>query len=358
MPRLGQAMLVQFRPGSNSVRGGVRGMLLSVALALALLLLIATQALANPITNENALSGTTGWERTQADTPNIDGYTSKTSVAPGETIGFNVSTKPAVSFRIIIYRLGWYNGAGARQMTCLPLHRHRNQQHLHGRGALHPDPELRHRRGRRRLAADDLADDPGELDDGRVRGRVHPDQRLEQRLRPATRPSWSARTPRRPRPPPCSWSSPSTPTTPTTSGAAPAPTSTTRTAPIFDLDHATKVSFNRPFHRREWRFWDLPTAPVPRAGGLRRLLRQRHGRRREPAASCQQHRGVIVSGHSRVLDPERCGTGSRAPVTRDQPLLRGRQRRLLAGAIRGQHVRRERHGLPGEPGRRRTGGRW
>ena len=26
---------------------------------------------------------------------------------------------------------------------------------------------------------------------------------------------------------------------------------------IFPLAHATKVSFNRPFHRREWRFWDI-----------------------------------------------------------------------------------------------------
>src|SRR4029077_7923480 len=113
-------MLEQFRPGSISVRAGLRGMLLAVALALALMLLIATQARANPITSENALAGTSGWELSQADAPNIEGYTSKTSVAPGETLGFHVSTKPVINFRIVIYRLGWYNGAGARQMTCLP----------------------------------------------------------------------------------------------------------------------------------------------------------------------------------------------------------------------------------------------
>ena len=68
---------------------------------------------------------------------------------------------------------------------------------------------------------------------------------------------------------------------------------------IFPLsnDHAYKVSFNRPFHRREWRFWDI---------NLLRFL-EREGYDVSYVSDTdvdanpqilQQHRAVIVSGHA------------------------------------------------------------
>ena len=106
----------------GSARAGVRlrGTLLCLALALVLLLLVPLQAGANPITDENAQTGTpqSTWYRTHADLTDIAGYSTKTTVAPGESIGFAVSTNK--TYRVIIYRLGWYGGNGAREMACLP----------------------------------------------------------------------------------------------------------------------------------------------------------------------------------------------------------------------------------------------
>src|SRR5689334_8186385 len=102
-------------------RFGLRALLICLALALGSFLIAPAAGSANPITDENALTGTNGWEVPQADTPNIDGYTTTTSVAPGGTIGFRVSTNPAAAnnYRIRIYRLGWYNGLGARLVACV-----------------------------------------------------------------------------------------------------------------------------------------------------------------------------------------------------------------------------------------------
>lgn len=71
----------------------------------------------NPIARENAKPGTTAWELTDpAYNREIEGYASKTSVARGSSISFYVNTT-ARSYTLEIYRLGWYNGAGGRQMT-------------------------------------------------------------------------------------------------------------------------------------------------------------------------------------------------------------------------------------------------
>ena len=42
------------------------------------------------------------------------------SVAPGGRLDFHVSTAPAASYRVELYRLGWYGGAGGRLLACLP----------------------------------------------------------------------------------------------------------------------------------------------------------------------------------------------------------------------------------------------
>ena len=73
----------------------------------------------HPIITENRLPGTWDWvlnnpanDREQQ----IKGYASKTSVAHGEGLDFHVSVSPPQDYRIQIYRMGWYGGAGGRLM--------------------------------------------------------------------------------------------------------------------------------------------------------------------------------------------------------------------------------------------------
>ena len=89
---------------------------------------------ANPIQAENALPGDYHWETARGSlgfhpsptvptwepSPEIEGYASTTSVAPGETIDFHVSTQGAERYRIEVHRLGWYGGQGGRRLLCLP----------------------------------------------------------------------------------------------------------------------------------------------------------------------------------------------------------------------------------------------
>lgn len=49
----------------------------------------------------------------------IEGYCSRQSVKAGETLDLFVSTKPAARFTIEIFRMGYYDGVGARLMTTL-----------------------------------------------------------------------------------------------------------------------------------------------------------------------------------------------------------------------------------------------
>lgn len=79
------------------------------------------------IRRENARPGTRDWmlAKTRVDAatkhrcPTIEGYCSRTSVRAGETIEFFVSTNPASSFTIDLYRLGYYGGTGGRFMRTL-----------------------------------------------------------------------------------------------------------------------------------------------------------------------------------------------------------------------------------------------
>ena len=70
--------------------------------------------------------------------PWIEGYCSRTSVRAGEQITFYVSTNPASSFRLDIYRSGFYAGAGGRHVLTLgPFD-----------GTVQPDPSIGERRMR------------------------------------------------------------------------------------------------------------------------------------------------------------------------------------------------------------------
>ncbi|BAZ28103.1 Ig domain protein group 1 domain protein [Cylindrospermum sp. NIES-4074] len=71
----------------------------------------------NPTIIENKKIGTTEWQLTNpAIQREIEGYASMTSVNRGEEIKFFVNTKEP-SYTIEIFRMGWYGGAGGRQMA-------------------------------------------------------------------------------------------------------------------------------------------------------------------------------------------------------------------------------------------------
>jgi hypothetical protein len=66
----------------------------------------------NPIQRENRLRGDTDWYR-RPTAPGIAGYATATSVGRGGSLGIAVSTV-SPTFAIDVFRIGWYNGAGAR----------------------------------------------------------------------------------------------------------------------------------------------------------------------------------------------------------------------------------------------------
>lgn len=70
----------------------------------------------NVIQRENARPGTSSWKiEVLSFHGEIQGYASSPSVGPGATISFYVSTT-ASTFDASIYRMGWYHGAGAREL--------------------------------------------------------------------------------------------------------------------------------------------------------------------------------------------------------------------------------------------------
>ena len=72
------------------------------------------------IQTENSKPGDGSWFPSGAPERSIEGYTSETSVAPGGTVEFHVSTKPSQQYRIDVYRVGWYDSKGGRLVRELP----------------------------------------------------------------------------------------------------------------------------------------------------------------------------------------------------------------------------------------------
>ena len=75
----------------------------------------------SPIQVENSLAGADPAEWLPPTYPptRIEGYASETSVLPGESVRFHVSTAQGDRYRVEVYRLGWYGGRGARLLACL-----------------------------------------------------------------------------------------------------------------------------------------------------------------------------------------------------------------------------------------------
>src|SRR5258708_39708523 len=71
----------------------------------------------NPIVTENALPGnpSTEWDIVGAGDLSIQGFATDISVNKGGTVNFKIKTD-ATDYTIDIYRIGYYNGAGARKV--------------------------------------------------------------------------------------------------------------------------------------------------------------------------------------------------------------------------------------------------
>ena len=80
----------------------------------------AMPASANPVQRENSRPGTSGWEVSAGAGTVITGYASETSVAPGQSFHLHVAAPAGSQYRVLVYRLGWYRGAGARLIMCVP----------------------------------------------------------------------------------------------------------------------------------------------------------------------------------------------------------------------------------------------
>lgn len=101
--------------------------------------------IANQIVIENKKTGATDWQLTrvrhdksQHRTTLIEGYCSKQSYRAGEKLDIMVSTDPERSYKIDIYRTGYYGGTGARLMKTIgPLQGKKQPTPLKGEKNIH-----------------------------------------------------------------------------------------------------------------------------------------------------------------------------------------------------------------------------
>ncbi|MFN8291837.1 MAG: DUF4082 domain-containing protein [Chitinophagaceae bacterium] len=75
----------------------------------------------NPIVTENALTGnpSSEWDITDAGDISIQGFSTAMSVDNGSTVDFKINVTDGAAFTIKIYRLGYYQGNGARLIADL-----------------------------------------------------------------------------------------------------------------------------------------------------------------------------------------------------------------------------------------------
>jgi hypothetical protein len=74
----------------------------------------------NPVQRENSRPGTGGWEIPASAGTMIAGYASETSVSPGQSFHLHVAAPQGSRYRVLVYRLGWYQGVGGRLIMCVP----------------------------------------------------------------------------------------------------------------------------------------------------------------------------------------------------------------------------------------------
>ncbi|MEN9798062.1 MAG: hypothetical protein RL653_1758 [Pseudomonadota bacterium] len=72
----------------------------------------------NPVSRENALPGDTGWQlQWLAGAEELSGYLSTDSAAAGERVVARVHSARALPITWMLYRVGWYGGAGGRKVA-------------------------------------------------------------------------------------------------------------------------------------------------------------------------------------------------------------------------------------------------
>ena len=76
---------------------------------------VKAQSCPNPIVCENLLPGDAGWDISGSGDTSIQGFATNISINAGGTVLFKVKTD-ATSYRLDIYRLGYYGGSGARKV--------------------------------------------------------------------------------------------------------------------------------------------------------------------------------------------------------------------------------------------------
>src|SRR5437773_1067230 len=78
--------------------------------------------LANAIVTENQLAGTpqSTWGVNGAGDPSILGFATDISVNHGQTVSFKIGDYANKAYHIDIYRMGYYQGNGARLVTTIP----------------------------------------------------------------------------------------------------------------------------------------------------------------------------------------------------------------------------------------------
>jgi hypothetical protein len=79
----------------------------------------------NAVVQENCFPGSTSWRATSAgplsaSSSNIEGFATEQSVNAGGSFDVKINTADNVSYRIEIYRMGYYGGAKARLVSTIP----------------------------------------------------------------------------------------------------------------------------------------------------------------------------------------------------------------------------------------------
>ena len=80
----------------------------------------------NPVACENELAGDTDWDISGAGDFSIQGFATDMSVNVGQRVNFKIDT-PSDNYRVDIYRLGYYGGAGARKLATQTITGEQNQ---------------------------------------------------------------------------------------------------------------------------------------------------------------------------------------------------------------------------------------
>src|SRR5262245_2689323 len=77
---------------------------------------------ANPIVAENLLPGNpqSQWDIVGSGDPTLQGYATDISVDQGQTVSFKIDDQTSAPYRIEIYRIGYYQGNGARLVATIP----------------------------------------------------------------------------------------------------------------------------------------------------------------------------------------------------------------------------------------------